>query len=78
MKAELEIKFECVECGGTILALPDDYTDDSIAKCESCGQEFGRFGDVKAKAMEVAGDKVVATLKASFKKTAHQLKLRHR
>lgn len=27
---KIEITFECLNCGGTILSLPDDYTDDSI------------------------------------------------
>jgi len=64
---QITIKFECLKCGGTVLERPDDYTDDSIAKCKSCGQEFGRFGDVKAKAMDVAKAEVRAHFKNPFK-----------
>ena len=41
------VNFECVRCGGKRLELPDDPTDDSIVKCASCGNEFGRWGDIK-------------------------------
>ncbi|HUQ12036.1 MAG TPA: hypothetical protein VM146_17095 [Steroidobacteraceae bacterium] len=47
----VEVKFTCKKCGGTVLELPDNHTDDSIAKCKSCGVEFGRWRDIKAKAM---------------------------
>ncbi|MNT87690.1 hypothetical protein D3C72_2281390 [compost metagenome] len=50
----IKVTFTCKTCGGTILSLPDDHTDDSIASCKACGQEFGRFGDIKAKAREAA------------------------
>lgn len=68
MSDKIEIKFKCLKCGGTILSLPDNYTDDSIANCKACGEEFGRFGDVKAKAMETARAKVMGDVKAAFKK----------
>lgn len=64
---EVEITFECLSCGGTILSLPDDYTDDSIASCKACGQEFGRFGDVKAKAVQELSDRVRKQFRDSFK-----------
>ena len=35
-------------CGGTVLSVPDNATDSSIATCKSCGAEIGRYGDVKA------------------------------
>ncbi len=47
---QVEVTFNCQECGGTVLQLPDGYTNDSIAKCKSCGQEVGRWGDVKTDA----------------------------
>ena len=50
----IEVTFECQYCGGTVLALPEDYTDDSIASCNSCGIEIGRWGDVKAEARKRA------------------------
>lgn len=63
----LDATFKCLVCGGAILELPDDYTDDSIAKCESCGERFGRYGDIKAKAMDLAKKKVVADFRNAFK-----------
>ena len=40
--------FTCRKCGGQSIHLPDDPTDDSPASCQACGEEFGRFGDIKA------------------------------
>lgn len=37
----------CRKCGGTVLSVPDNATDDSIATCKSCGAEIGKYGDVK-------------------------------
>ena len=64
---ELKITFECKKCGGTILELPDDHTDDSIAKCKSCGTEFGRYGDIKAKAREAGLAHAKGMMKDAFK-----------
>lgn len=38
----------CQKCGGTVLSVPDDATDNSIATCKACGAEIGKYGDVKA------------------------------
>ena len=70
MKTELEFKFECLECGGTVIELPDNPTDDSIAKCEACGTAFGTWGDVQAKAYDVAFDHVANSFRADLKKVA--------
>ena len=64
---QIEITFKCLKCGGTVLSLPDDYTDDSIASCKSCGQEFGTYGEIKAKARDEALAAVTARLNESFK-----------
>lgn len=67
MTDEIKVTFSCLNCGGSILELPDDYTDDSTAKCKSCGTEFGRYGDVKAKAMDAAKNEVSAMFRNAFK-----------
>ena len=46
-------KYSCRKCGGTIIHLPDNYTDESVASCKACGAEFGRMGDIKALAMSL-------------------------
>ncbi len=63
----LSITFKCPDCGGTVLELPDGYTDDSVAKCKSCGVSFGRWGDIKAKGMEAAKSEVNRMIKGAFK-----------
>lgn len=66
---QLTVTFSCKSCGAdpTVLELPDDHTDDSIAKCKKCGVEMGRFGDIKEKAMEVAKSEVSNMMKNAFK-----------
>jgi hypothetical protein len=66
-KDQLKFTFECKKCGGTVLELPDNYTDDSIAKCKSCGTEFGRYGDIKAKAIEMGKEHVRGMFRDAFK-----------
>ena len=52
----IEVTFECQYCGGTVLALPEDFTDESIARCNDCGADIGRWGDIKAVARKKAVD----------------------
>ena len=40
--------FTCRKCGGQSIRLSDDLTDESNTSCQTCGEEFGRFGDIKA------------------------------
>ena len=63
----LNVTFECKQCGGTILELPDDPTDESIVKCKSCGIEFGRWGDIKAKARDLGADHLRGMVRDTFK-----------
>jgi transcription elongation factor Elf1 len=61
-KDQITATFTCPKCGPTSLHLPDEYTDDSIASCNICGQEFGRYGDIKEKVIDMAKaevDKIV-------------------
>lgn len=69
MSDEISVTFECKTCGAkpAVLEVPDDHTDDSTVKCKACGQEFGRYGDVKAKAREMAAEEVRAMVKDTFK-----------
>lgn len=64
----ISMTFDCRTCGGpTILSLPDDYTDASIASCKTCGQEFGTFSEVKAKARAAAAEHLQARVREAFK-----------
>lgn len=69
---DISVTFECQNCGASpcTLTIPDDYTDDSIAKCKSCGFEHGRWGDIKAKARALAQ----AELKRIVGDTAKRIK----
>jgi transcription elongation factor Elf1 len=63
----VSVKFTCTKCGETSLELPDDYTDDSIATCKQCGVEMGRWGDIKAKAMDAVRDHVRTSFRDALK-----------
>lgn len=62
----MSITFKCPECGGTVLELPDNYNDDSIATCKSCAVSFGRWGDIEAKGVDVAKAEVNRMIKEAF------------
>ena len=47
--------------------IPDDPSDDDIAKCQACGFEFGRYGDIKAEAMNAAKADITGRFKDAFK-----------
>jgi uncharacterized Zn finger protein len=66
-KDEISVKFDCSKCGKTTLEVSEPVTDNSTVKCKSCGAEFGRWRDVKAKATKVVADKVKADFKKAFK-----------
>lgn len=59
----LEVTFECPECGGIVLELPDNCDDDSIATCKACGREAGPLGEIKKNAVKRG--------KADLSKKAH-------
>lgn len=62
----IPINFKCLKCGGTEIVVSDDYADDSMTSCKQCGQEFGAWADVKAKAKDVTKKAVVDQLKRGF------------
>lgn len=51
---EGSFQFNCLDCGGYILVVPDDGDERGPAQCKACKQVFGTFGDVKALANHVA------------------------
>lgn len=69
MSDKISVTFECKACGANpaSLELPDDYTDDSIAKCKECGVVFGRYGDIEANAMNAAKARVEDMIDDAFK-----------
>lgn len=65
----LTFDLTCTNCGQqTKLTFEEeDPTDDSTAKCSECGVEVGRYGDIKAKAMELAKEHASQMFKDAFK-----------
>ena len=48
MSGNITIRFECLECLGTVINVADENSDDSPVTCEECGHVFGTWGAVKA------------------------------
>lgn len=69
MSDEMKFTFSCKACGAdpTSLDLPDNYNDDSIAKCSKCGFEFGRYGEIKALAIKQGKAELNKMVKDAFK-----------
>lgn len=50
----------CTKCD-VALDVEDIHNDESIVKCLSCGEEFGKWGDVKVELKELVNGKFEAT-----------------
>lgn len=53
-KWHFNCEFKCRACGGSVVYLPDNYTDESTASCRACGVEFGPWGKIKVLATVLA------------------------
>ncbi len=60
----VQIGFVCNHCGGEVVSLPDDHTDESDAWCKGCGVVFGSWGSIRRKAEDAA--KSLADLGGGF------------
>jgi hypothetical protein len=65
---KIKITFTCSKCGDTVLELPDNYTDESIAICKSCRTPFGTYGEIKTRAINEAKEKIGKMARETFKK----------
>lgn len=63
----IEVKFQCRKCGGTVIELPDNYNDMSIAACKKCGAEFGEWGEIKKDAKDLMMGHVQEKFREAFK-----------
>lgn len=65
----ISVTFACKKCGASpaTLELPDDYTDNDIAKCKACGFEFGKYGKLKADAMNAVKGHASDMFRDAFK-----------
>jgi hypothetical protein len=62
----------CGKCGSNGITVPAHSTDDSIVTCTDCGNEIGRWGDVRVGILDVA-KKAPAAKPAAVRRTlAHK------
>lgn len=69
---EIVIDFTCPKCGPTKLQLPENPTDDDNAKCATCGEDFGPYGEIKSRSKQA----VKADVRKILKKTVKGIKRR--
>lgn len=66
----MEITVKC-KCGSSQLSIPDNATDDSSVRCEDCGNEDTKWGELKAASekavLEHAGEQLRGILKEAFR-----------
>lgn len=63
----IHVNFKCPKCGCTAISLPDNHTDESHATCKECGADFGPYGEIKKRAVDVVEDEVNRTIREAFK-----------
>lgn len=63
----INVSFTCPNCGETELKIPDNYDDDSNAKCKKCGNDFGPLGKIKEKAVGLAKESMEQKFRDIFK-----------
>ncbi len=67
VRTEARLTLQCSKCGGKTLSLPDQPTDESVVRCDSCGTEMGTLGDLKAVAVETVKKGVKKELKTMLR-----------
>jgi transcription elongation factor Elf1 len=65
----IPVTFECKNCGGNTLVLPDEATDESVVTCKSCGIEVANWGDIKNASVETVKAQIIEDLKDAFSGT---------
>jgi uncharacterized Zn finger protein len=45
---------KCPKCGSNKFVVPDHSTNDSLVTCAHCGDEVGRWGDIRVGILEEA------------------------
>jgi len=62
----ISISFKCGECGTTV-EWPDDAVESTKLTCVKCGDDLGTYGELHAKGMAAARNKVEQVLKDAFR-----------
>lgn len=48
-KRTVDVRVQCRNCGSTVFDIPDEATDDPVAKCGQCGGILGPMSAIDAK-----------------------------
>lgn len=67
---QISVNFTCRNCGCTVVSIEDDANDQSVVSCRDCKTEFCTYGELKAKARDMAA----AEMKKAFRKSFSGLK----
>jgi late competence protein required for DNA uptake (superfamily II DNA/RNA helicase) len=64
-KDRISVKFKCKKCDVSP-HVEDENDDSSKVYCRECGNAFGTYGEVKAKALKLARDQAQNMLRDAF------------
>ena len=62
MQWDINKPLRCRKCGGNRITVPAHSTDESIVTCTDCGEDIGRWGDVRVGILDVAKKKSAAAI----------------
>jgi uncharacterized Zn finger protein len=48
-KRTVSVEVQCSACGSTVFEVPDEHTNDPLAKCSKCGAVLGPMSSIYAK-----------------------------
>jgi len=60
IQSDISTPLRCRKCGSNRITVPAHSTDESMVTCTDCGDEIGRWGDVRVGILDVAKKKPAA------------------
>ncbi len=60
IQSDISTPLRCRKCGSNRITVPAHSTDESMVTCTDCGDDIGRWGDVRVGILDVAKKKPAA------------------
>jgi hypothetical protein len=72
IQSDILTPLKCRKCGSNRITVPAHSTDESMVTCTDCGDDIGRWGDVRVGILDVAHTKPAAEPAAVGPALAHK------
>ncbi len=72
IQSDISTPLRCRKCGSNRITVPAHSTDESMVTCTDCGDEIGRWGDVRVGILDVAKKKPAAKRGSVGRALAHK------